>query len=476
MEAIIYLALVVGVGFVILRLYQKYRYTSFAPAFPRSPTLPLLGSVHCINPLYPGRSFHDLHMKLGKMYVFNIFGMEVLYVSDPEICDYIETHIQEFDRGAWPWDLHMYAFGAELLFTIGGKKWEQRRKALNHSFGPIAQKAYIFPIIVERTKKILSYLEENQNTPIDLDKMSINLTMDVIFNYCFGTDLDEAEKNIIFDAFNAVLGEVKTINIFPLYKYIVTPARLDKWKKDKRLKSMIFNFISNYKPDSLVEKLVEKGLTKSEIYNEVLGLLFAGHDTTAHTLTWSIYKIAQDPLIGKKVNEEIEKMSELQSFTVINELEFANQFSYMKAVINETLRFYPQAAQHPVVALKDTNFNGIPVKKGSYILTNQFTIMRDPEYWDEPDTYNPDRFFQNPPMRIPADKAHLTPAKFFKPFITGPHVCIGKHLALSELQIILPSIFKNFAIKLVDPNKVVEPKQNFTLRPKDPIFFTAHKL
>eukprot|EP01124_Arcella_intermedia_P033864 TRINITY_DN8249_c0_g6_i4.p1 TRINITY_DN8249_c0_g6~~TRINITY_DN8249_c0_g6_i4.p1 ORF type:complete len:479 (-),score=114.59 TRINITY_DN8249_c0_g6_i4:107-1342(-) len=409
------------------------------------------------------------------MYVFKIFGMDVLNISDPEICDYIENHTKEFDRGDWPWKIQMYVFGGVLLFAMGGKKWEEKRRVLNPCFGSIPQKDYIFPIIVNNTEKMITYLKEHQNTPIDVDQLAIGITMNTICNFCFGRDLDETDKNIILDAFSAILSEIDFIHAVPFYMYLVTPARLKKWDKDRRLKNIIYKFISNSKEGSLVEKLIEKGESREAIFSEVLTLLFSGHDSTAHTLTWCIYRMTQDPQIGSKVQQEIEKMNQVHKFNIVNDMEFANEFTYIKAIINETLRFYPQVTQHPVFALEDSEINGIPIKKGSCIITNQITVMRDPEYWDDPETYNPDRFLKNPPMRIPADKPQLTPAKLFKPFLLGPHVCIGKHLALSELQVFLPSVFNNFEIKLVN-SKFVEPRQNFTLRPADPIIVTLKQI
>jgi len=128
---------------------------------------------------------------------------------------------------------------------------------------------------------------------------------------------------------------------------------------------------------------------------------------------------------------------------------------------------------HPIQTFEEMEIGGYKIPKASYVATCHYSIMRSPEYWDNPEDFNPERFLKEIPMKIP-ENSGIAPSMIFTPFLQGPHACIGKYLALNEIVLVLPSILKHYEINLV-ADQPIKPRSSVTLRPSTAVMVRAHR-
>ena len=130
---------------------------------------------------------------------------------------------------------------------------------------------------------------------------------------------------------------------------------------------------------------------------------------------------------------------------------------YLNKVINETLRYYPAASATTRQAVEDDIIGGYRIRKDEQIFINIRGLHFDERYWDNPETFDPERFS--------AEKTKARHKWAFLPFLNGPRKCIGEPLSRAEMQLILATMLQKFRFKL-PAGAVVEEEAGFTLQPK----------
>ena len=144
------------------------------------------------------------------------------------------------------------------------------------------------------------------------------------------------------------------------------------------------------------------------------------------------------------------------------QLEKLKAQSYLNKVIKEALRMYPPAWAVSRQAIQEDRVGDYIIPKGATVFLSIYAMHRDPSYWNEPDSFNPDRF------QSKIDK------QYYLPFGRGPRICIGNNFALLEMQIIVTQILQHFQITL-ESQRELELITPMTLCPKEPILFSLQK-
>lgn len=208
--------------------------------------------------------------------------------------------------------------------------------------------------------------------------------------------------------------------------------------------------------DSLIEVLRERKISRSEFTGNAFVIVFAGFETTANALTFTLWLLAKHQRVQHKLRQELRsKMSKLMlehqqldeqhidtKLTDIELAELAFNCEYLEMVINESLRLYP-----PVPGLScrqaSTNCtlaNGLHIEKGVNVIPSVFSIHRDKSIWGQSaNDFQPERF------EI-LDVNQLNSAMFM-PFGLGPRNCIGKAAAMHELQIVIGRLVLEYSIE-----------------------------
>jgi cytochrome P450 len=195
------------------------------------------------------------------------------------------------------------------------------------------------------------------------------------------------------------------------------------------------------------------GLTDQEIRDEVVTMLLAGHETTAHALTWTWYLLSQHPEVEQKLQGELEAVLQGRSPTI----EDLDSLTYSRMLFSEVMRLYP-----PVWIVARRNPSAWLLGKytcppGSFIFASQYLIQRDLRFFPDPDRFDPWRW-------APETVAQRPKYSYF-PFGGGPRQCIGEGFAWVIGLLVLATIAQRFRFTLA-PGQQIGLEPLITLRPK----------
>lgn len=187
---------------------------------------------------------------------------------------------------------------------------------------------------------------------------------------------------------------------------------------------------------------------------ESMQLIVAGHETSSTSLLWTIYLLSQHPEAYRKVKAELDNLEEISMDSLMD-------LTYTVLVIQESLRMYPPFWMIDRQAIADDEVEGYKIKKGTMVLVYIYGIHHSEKYWQQPDTFDPERFSGvNPKKESPFT---------YLPFGAGPKGCIGGNYAMLQMLVILKKVLSKFDISL--DKKSVELAPFIILKPKEKILF-----
>jgi hypothetical protein len=201
------------------------------------------------------------------------------------------------------------------------------------------------------------------------------------------------------------------------------------------------------------------GLDDEEIQDEVLTLLFAGHETTATALSWALYWICHLPEVQQKLLAELHAIKEAADVNAIG------QCRYLDAVCRETLRIHPVAMlQFPRRVETELRVMDYQFEPGDIILGSIFGVHHRKDIYPNPEQFCPDRFL-----------VQEFSSTEFMPFGGGARRCIGDALALFEMKLVLASILQNWTLVKEDSRSVPPRRRGITLAPSRPVRLRCRK-
>ena len=198
-----------------------------------------------------------------------------------------------------------------------------------------------------------------------------------------------------------------------------------------------------------------EGMTDEQLHNEISAMLFAGHETTSNALTWTFYLLAQHPQVEAQLHAELDAVLAGRTPTIMD----LPNLPYTHSVLEESMRLYPPAwTLMGRTALEEDEIGGYRIPSGSSLMIFPYVTHRDPRFWQRPDEFYPDHFAP--------EQVQERPRFAYMPFGGGPRQCIGHDFAMTEAQIVLATVAQRFKLRLA-PGFQVEPKVEFTLKPRD---------
>jgi enediyne biosynthesis protein E7 len=193
----------------------------------------------------------------------------------------------------------------------------------------------------------------------------------------------------------------------------------------------------------LAAMLAAHGVDGDELRDEVITFLFAGHETTAAAVTWTLILLAAAP------GQETALLRDLAAVRPRD----AMQCRTLTCIIEESLRLYPPVWLIPRVAIDDDRIDDVSVRAGTNVLVSPYVLHRDESLWSDADTFHPARF-HTPPL----------PGTYI-PFGVGPRSCIGAGLALLEAHVIVALLLTRYRLVPARRYRVV-PMPLLSLRPR----------
>ena len=400
-----------------------------------------------------------------KVYAGGLYPM--VLTADPDFIQHIlqKSH-RKYHKLNRQYDRLKHFWGKGLL-TNEGSSWLKQRRLIQPGFHMKKLKE-IMKLMDRVSEDFLEKLDQEltQNPTLDIAKKMQELTCRVIANTIFSTNLKEEEFQII----NKNLPRVQAFILRSLRQ-----PYLNWWhrwsgqiKAHEKLRDEINAIIQSYiherrnsaeEFDDLLQMLLDiryadtgKGMTDSQLIDEVNILFIAGHETSGYALSWALYLLNKHPDVMQKLREEVNQNIPDDHFT----FESLTQLPYTQQVIEETLRLYPPAWANSRVAIEDDEFKGIPIKKGTNIAAYIYGLHHSPDLWENPESFQPERFTK--------EKKKARHPYAFLPFGGGPRLCIGKQFALTEIKLILAKMVKRYEMKLT-PDQQIEASPLILLQP-----------
>ncbi len=380
---------------------------------------------------------------------------KIILTQNPDFIHYIlkENH-RNYHKSELATERAVEFFGKGLLFS-NGDYWLRQRRLIQPAFHRDKLQA-LYDIIIKTIDECLLEFPTGKNIDVYplVHQVSFNILMRSLFDLKL-SDQIVAELNQIFTALQDFL--LKDINQ-PLQRlfYPFTGEKNTHLKKAKRLRAIFAEIIeerqasdNNY--DDLLDMLLKskyedtgETMIHDQVIDELLILIFAGHETTANTLSWLLYLLSINEAVTQKLKNSLEN-------TTISEC-LNNE--YLKATILEAMRLYPAAWMTERVAMADDAFGDISFPKNTIIIPFFFGLHRDKNLWTEAAKFDPERFMVD---------AKVAKSRNYFPFGAGPRMCIGNNFALAEMAFFIFSFLQKFQIAPTE--QIPEMKALVTLRP-----------
>jgi cytochrome P450 len=210
----------------------------------------------------------------------------------------------------------------------------------------------------------------------------------------------------------------------------------------------------------LLEATDEDGfkLSDREVRDQVMTLLFAGHDTTTSTVSFMLYELARHPAALAKLFKEQDEVLDGEPPTIRQLTD--GSLPELEMVLDETLRLYPAAWVGPRKSVEAFEFAGCTVPAGAYVNYSSWASHRLPDVFPEPEAFVPERF-------APAAKASM-PKGAYIPFGGGSRTCIGMRFGQLEIKTIVSLLLQRFRLELF-PGRTMTVRQMPTLSPREPL-------
>ena len=247
--------------------------------------------------------------------------------------------------------------------------------------------------------------------------------------------------------------------------WIPTPGNLRSRRALRRLDQLIHRIIearrtSGEDRGDLLSILVQaqdaddgSRMTERQVRDEVMTLYMAGHETTAVTLSWTWYLLAQHPEVEARLADELRRVLGGRAPTVAD----LPALKYTEMVVTESMRLYPPAYGLGRQAVRATEIAGHPVARKDIFIAPTWVVHRDRRWFEEPDAFRPERWED--------DLARRLPRFAYFPFGGGPRQCIGNSFATMEAILLLAAIARRFRLTLA-PGQRITPTPYVTLRPE----------
>jgi cytochrome P450 len=338
-----------------------------------------------------------------------------------------------------------YLLGPDL-FNLTHERWLPRRRALQ----PVFTKQHVRDFGGDMAQAAQTVTDTwMDGTDVDLDTECRRLTLRALGRSVLGLDLDE-HCDAIAQPLRIASKYVVDRALRPLRapRCLPTPARHRARAASDSLQKVADEILQACRADSsrrapLAQALIAasdptngRPLSDHEIRDELVAFMFAGHDTTATTLSYALWALGHHPDMQDKLRAEVIRIGD-------RELTPGDvpALGYTVQVLHEALRLCPPVAATGRTAMHDFEVDGHRVEAGTMLIVGIYALHRDPALWDHPLVFDPDRF--SPRRSNGRDRWQ------YLPFGAGPRSCIGDHFAMLEATLALATIIRCTEIQSV---------------------------
>ena len=392
---------------------------------------------------------------------------DIVLLNDPVLVrDVLQTNQKHYVKNLM-YDKLKLLLGEGLL-TSEGQLWKRQRKMIQPSF----HKQHInnlFDEMLSCTNEMINEwkVEIEDGGKIDFALEMMKITLQIIAKTMLSADFKTEAQSV---------GVSLTYILKALEKRVLRGVNSPMWlptadntefkNKLKVLDALIYKLISDrrqtgHQKGDLLDMLMEsryedngEAMPDNLLRDELMTIFLAGHETTATGLTWTFYLLDKHPEVYQKLKNEIKEVVGDGELT----FQHLHQLKYTKACINESMRLYPPVWVIGRKATADNMVGGYLIKKDTTILMSPYIVHRHPDYWKNPEVFDPERWETE-------EVKQMDKFAYF-PFAAGPRMCIGNSFALLEAEIILTRVIQQFDFSYIGKS-APEMEPTVTLRVKD---------
>ncbi|CAF4914111.1 unnamed protein product [Rotaria sp. Silwood1] len=463
-------------SFVIIWIvYIKLKYFTLRGPIPGlSPHL-IFGNLIQTGLLLGKRSKCDIYIflkeRFGDIYQYWLGFMHFIVIHDIDDVQYILTHRNIYDQGQVFLEKFSLLVPESIICSIDFKF--KRHGALTM---PLFRRSKIISninTIIDSTDKLLDRWRARPHDQVhaDIVEQCQNLLLEIFGLIAFDYDLEalDSQSSSNNNELTVALLDIMSTYEMALYApgfisivYMKLNTRFQRAratveqhfnkmveqelaessdsraqrKKTSLIASLVNSLQTDEKAEAKKKEEDKRGLSRKEVFDEVLMLLIAGYETTSTALAWSIYHLSKQPRVQQKIKTELMENNHGQHIS----LEYLDSLIYLDCFINEVLRYSPtiDSTCRSVTVDDCLPKSGTRLHKGDQVLIPTSSLARDKRYWKiDPQLFYPERFLNE-------DKNHHPYA--FLPFGGGHRQCLGRDLALFELKVILARMLQQITI------------------------------
>ncbi|EXC01465.1 Licodione synthase [Morus notabilis] len=440
---------------------------------PPSPiAMPLIGHFHLLSPVLHA-SFRDLSLRWGPIYSIRLGALPCVVVSSPELGrELLMTNELSFTSRIEAFAISRLTYATSTAFNPYDATFKFiHRLTMNEFLGnrPVSAHA---PLRARELRRFLRVLAEKseRGEASNLTEELQNLTYAVILQMVCGVDRSLVEDP---EAKTAVYGMLTIFGNFSVSDFVWILRWLDlqgSWKRTEKIfrKFDVLMETVLVEREELRRKQKEVGkelgvkdgnfldilLDHLEVhkdenvqFNRPRDLILAGLETTAATVEWMLSELINNPTVLEKARQEIDRV--VGQTRLVNESDGPN-LPYMQAIIKEVLRLHPVSPVITRKCVKEHKVGKYVIPVDTILFVNNWSISRDPNYWESPLEFRPERFLQ---VRKEGSKTGTDiKGQHFEllPFGTGRRMCPGMNFSLQMLPIVAATIIQCFDLKIVD--------------------------
>jgi cytochrome P450 len=407
------------------------------PPYPPNVGHPLLHTVHSMRDVF---GFRERALAERDLVRIKLLGPgDVYHLAHP---DYFErVLLSDRDHFRKSEDFRIAFEGG--LVAVDGETWRRQRDVLQPLFSRDSLLDYADGMVAAIRRRCGRW---DPGTRIDLAAEASDLTLDVLFATLFGRELAVDGDEEIRTAADRLQHWFAPTS-YPLPNWVPTPARRRFKRGKRRLQSVAADLLDEAAADppsdpsaaddllSLLVALRKSGvqseaLSDDRLRDQVVTMIFAGHDTTATAIAFAFYALATTPEVRDRFHAEVDALDGPPTVDDLDTLDVTER------VVTETLRFFPPVYTIPREATTDLTIDGYRIPEGAPTWLTVDRVHRDPRFYDDPEEFRPERWTTDLRERLP-DFAYA-------PFGGGPRACIGRQFALMEAQLALATVGRSY--------------------------------
>lgn len=411
-----------------------------------------------------------LQKKYGDIFYKENHGKNTYQICHPDFAKYIlSTNQDNYRKHPFVIDYFQPFVGKDNILTNNNiPEWQQDRNLTKTAFeSTVFFDKYSQAISAEFNDYFTTLQNKTRDgftlsVPYDLDKLILRILNKTIY-YNINMDIDSIVRYTpiaLKMTSQRVLGKAsfpwslpwvfnkKFNQIRDIFNGLTTTIIQSRLESDQHFDDLLESILHGYDI-----KTIDASNLQHAAHN-VLLFIIAGYFTTSSTLSWIFIMLSLHPHIQHKISEEI---ATICNNTIPNYNHFLD-LHYTRAVVSETLRMYPVVPRFIREAISDDEIMGHSIPAGSGLLLNPCVIHRHPDFWENPNVFDPSRFLDNP-----LGQSHQYA---FIPFGGGKRRCLGKNFAFVELCLLLALFLQKFKLDLVNsPQIKIDYSSSLIMRP-----------